>query len=70
MHDSCIVFDMDETLGFFAQLSRLWLTLQELNNNNLRSRDFYDMCESWNNPDCDYNIAVRHLTEVYSHEVQ
>ena len=33
-------------------------------------RDFYDMCESWNNPDCDYNIAVRHLTEVYSHEVQ
>ena len=45
MHDSCIVFDMDETLGFFAQLSRLWLTLQELNNNNLRSRDFYDMCD-------------------------
>ena len=45
MHDSCIVFDMDETLGFFAQLSRLWLTLQELNNDNLRSRDFYDMCD-------------------------
>jgi len=44
MHDSCIVFDMDETLGFFAQLSRLWLTLQELNNGNLRSQDFYELC--------------------------
>ena len=45
MHDSCIVFDMDETLGFFAQLSRLWLTLQELNNDKLRSQDFYDLCD-------------------------
>tara|TARA_Y100000741_G_C18213837_1_gene542848 strand:+ start:436 stop:1197 length:762 start_codon:yes stop_codon:yes gene_type:complete len=35
---------MDETLGFFAQLSRLWLTLQELNNHNLRSHDFYELC--------------------------
>ena len=45
MHETCIVFDMDETLGFFAQLSRLWLTLQDLNNKKLRSRDFYDLCD-------------------------
>ena len=45
MHDSCIVFDMDETLGFFAQLSRLWITLQELNNGRLRLQDFYKLCD-------------------------
>lgn len=44
MHDSCIVFDMDETLGFFAQISRIWITLQELNNGDLRSQDFYELC--------------------------
>jgi hypothetical protein len=45
MLNYCIVFDMDETLGFFAQISRLWLTLQELNNNTLRSSDFFELCE-------------------------
>ena len=35
---------MDETLGFFAQISRIWLTLQELNNNNLRNQDFFELC--------------------------
>ena len=45
MHESCIVFDMDETLGFFAQISRLWITLQELNNEKLRSQDFYKLCD-------------------------
>ena len=44
MIESCIVFDMDETLGFFAQISRIWLTLQELNNNNLRNQDFFVLC--------------------------
>ena len=41
----CIVFDLDETLGFFAQISRIWLTLNSLNNNQLSHQDFYDLCD-------------------------
>lgn len=41
----CIVFDLDETLGFFAQISRIWLTLNTLNNNQLSHQDFYDLCD-------------------------
>jgi len=42
-----LVFDMDETLGFFSQISRLWFPLMELNNNNLTNRDFYDLCDKF-----------------------
>ena len=44
MLNYCIVFDMDETLGFFAQISRLWLTLQEIYNYKLRNQDFFELC--------------------------
>lgn len=44
MFNYCIVFDMDETLGFFAQISRLWLTLQEIYNYKLRNQDFFELC--------------------------
>lgn len=45
MNLPCIVFDLDETLGFFAQISRIWMTLNLLNNNKLTHHDFYNLCD-------------------------
>lgn len=42
---NCLVFDMDETLGFFSQISRIWFPLQELNNNALSDYDFFSLCD-------------------------
>lgn len=46
---NCLVFDMDETLGFFSQISRLWFPLQELNNGGLSDFDFFSMCDLFPN---------------------
>ena len=45
MNLPCIVFDLDETLGFFAQISRIWMTLYSLNNNTLTNQDFFNLCD-------------------------
>ena len=40
-----VVFDLDETLGHFGQLSMLWFGLQDLSNRKLTEPDFYHLMD-------------------------
>lgn len=44
-HKNIIVFDMDETLGYFVQFGIFWDALQEYFNNSLTDNDFFQVLD-------------------------
>jgi len=47
VHKKIIVFDMDETLGYFVQFGIFWDALQEYFNHNLTDNDFFQVLDKY-----------------------
>lgn len=46
---SCIVFDLDETIGFFPQVGIIWDVINNYNNGKLHETDFYSLMDLFPN---------------------
>jgi hypothetical protein len=42
-----VVFDLDETIGFFAQLNRVWMTLVDTAGLDTKEEDFFAICNKF-----------------------
>ena len=49
MRPKVVVFDLDQTLGDFGQLSTFWFGLQDYMKNKLKEPDFYEVLDMYPN---------------------